>query len=301
MAGLARRREPVVTDIRERGHPIRFGIVTPQMWRSWEEMTGLWSRVEAAGWDAALVVDHYMSDWDGEMGGQLEAFTLLSALAREVPRIDLGVYVASVTHKPATVLAKQAVTLDHVSDGRFIFGVGAGWNEREHEAYGIPFPPAPDRVSLVGETLEAIRMMEVSPVTDYQGEQVHLVAAPFEPKPLNGRMRILIGSRRRRMLGLLARHGDLWDSAGSAEKVIANGTTLDEACAGIGRDPDEIVWMHEEVAREEHATVDGLRARVETLAPLGVSFFLVNVWPRSDPGVIEALGAALPELRREWV
>jgi alkanesulfonate monooxygenase SsuD/methylene tetrahydromethanopterin reductase-like flavin-dependent oxidoreductase (luciferase family) len=226
-----------VTDIRERGHPIRFGIVTPQMWRSWEEIAGLWSRAEGAGWDAAFVVDHYMSDWEGEMGGQLEAFTLLSGLAREVPRIDLGVYVASVTHKPA----------------------------------------------------------------DYQGSQVRLVAAPFEPKPLNGRMRILIGSRRRRMLGLLARHGDLWDSAGSAEKVIANGTTLDEACAGIGRDPDEIVWMHEEIARGEHATVDGLRARVGTLAPIGVSFFLVNVWPRSDPGVIEALGAALPELRREWV
>ncbi len=289
-----------MTDIRDRGHPIRFGIVTPQMWRSWEEMSGLWSRVEAAGWDAAFVVDHYMSDWEGEMGAQLEAFTLLSGLAREVPRIDLGVYVASVTHKPAAVLAKQAVTLDHISEGRFIFGIGAGWNEREHAAYGIPFPPPSARVDMVAETLEAIRLMEANETTDFEGEHLHLVGAPFQPEPVNGRLRVLIGSRRRRMLGLLARYGDLWDAAGSADKVATDGATLGEACAASGRDPDEIVWMHEEIARGEHATVEGLAARVESLAPIGVGFFLVNVWPRSDTTVIERLGSALPGLRRRW-
>jgi alkanesulfonate monooxygenase SsuD/methylene tetrahydromethanopterin reductase-like flavin-dependent oxidoreductase (luciferase family) len=289
-----------MTDIRERGHPIRFGINTPQMWRSWDDMLGLWSRAEVAGWDAAFVVDHFLSDWEGEMGAQLEAFTLLAALAREVPRIDFGVYVASVTHKPAAVLAKQAVTLDHLSNGRFILGIGAGWNEREHEAYGIPFPSPSERVDLVGETLEAIRLLESQEVTDYEGTQVRLSRAPFEPKPVNGRMRILIGSRRPRMLGHLARYGDLWDSAGPVDKVMADGAALDRACAEVGRDPDEIVWMHEEIARGEHATVDGLRARVAALAPLGVSFFLVNVWPRSDPSVIEDLGVALPGLRQQW-
>jgi alkanesulfonate monooxygenase SsuD/methylene tetrahydromethanopterin reductase-like flavin-dependent oxidoreductase (luciferase family) len=270
------------------------------MWRSWEEVKDLWSRAEAAGWDAAFVVDHYMSDWEGEIGAQLEAFTLLAGLAREVPRIDLGVYVASVTHKPAAVLAKQAVTVDHLSDGRFIFGVGAGWNEREHEAYGIPFPSAAERVDLVGETLEAIRLLETNETTTYDTEHLALVDAPFEPKPVNGKMRILIGSRRPRMLGLLARYGDLWDSAGSAERVVADGAVLDAACVELGRDRDEIVWMHEEIARGEHATVEGLKARVNKLTPLGVSFFLVNVWPRSDPSVIEELGHALTGLRREW-
>lgn len=288
-----------MTDIRERGHPIRFGIVTPQMWRSWEEMVELWARIERAGWDAAFVTDHFLSDWKGELGAHLEAFTLLAGLAREVPRINLGVYVASVSHKPPAVLAKQAVTLDHISEGRFIFGIGAGWNEREHEAYGISFPPPSERVALVGETLEAIRLLESQEVTDYEGEQVRLSQAPFEPKPVRGRMRILIGSRRPRMLGHLARFGDLWDSAGTAEKVAADGAALDTACREHGRNPDDIVWMHEEIARGEHATVDGLKARVKALAPLGVSFFLVNIWPRSDPSAVEELGAVLPELRRE--
>jgi alkanesulfonate monooxygenase SsuD/methylene tetrahydromethanopterin reductase-like flavin-dependent oxidoreductase (luciferase family) len=288
------------SDIRERGHSIRFGIVTPQMWRSWEDMAGLWSRIEQAGWDAAFVVDHYMSDWKGELGDQFEAFTLLGGLAREVPRIDLGVYVASVTHKPAAVLAKQAVTVDHLSEGRFIFGVGAGWNEREHEAYGIDFPPPKIRVDLVGETLQAIRLLESNETTDFAGEHVRLVGAPFQPRPVGGSLRILIGSRRSRMLGLLARFGDMWDSAGPMEKVAANGATLDAACIAMGRDPDEIVWMHEEIAKGEHATLDGLRARVQSLAPIGVSYFLVNVWPKSDPGTIDELGAGLDELRREW-
>jgi alkanesulfonate monooxygenase SsuD/methylene tetrahydromethanopterin reductase-like flavin-dependent oxidoreductase (luciferase family) len=270
------------------------------MWRSWDDMLGLWSRAEAAGWDAAFVVDHFLSDWEGELGDSLEAFTLLAGLAREVPRIDLGVYVASVTHKPAAVLAKQAVTLDHLSDGRFIFGIGAGWNEREHQAYGIPFPGAGERVDLVGETLEAIRLLESQETTDYEGAQVRLSQAPFQPKPVNGRMRVLIGSRRPRMLGHLARFGDMWDAAGSVDKVLADGAALDRACAEVGRDQDQILWMHEEIARGEHATVDGLRSRLEKLAPAGVSFFLVNLWPRSDPSVIEELGAVLPGLRREW-
>jgi alkanesulfonate monooxygenase SsuD/methylene tetrahydromethanopterin reductase-like flavin-dependent oxidoreductase (luciferase family) len=289
-----------MTDIRERAHPIRFGIVTPQMWRSWDDMAELWSRIEQAGWDAAFVVDHYMSDWEGEMGEQFEAFTLLGGLAREVPRIDLGVYVASVTHKPAAVLAKQAITVDHLSGGRFIFGIGAGWNGREHEAYGIDFPSAKSRVDLVGETLQVIRLLEANETTDYAGEHLRLVGAPFRPKPVGGRLRILIGSQRSRMLGLLAQHGEMWDSAGPMEKVVANGAALDAACIALGRPPNEIVWMHEEIARGEHATVDGLRARVKSLAPIGVSFFLVNVWPKSDPWTIEKLGAGLDELRREW-
>jgi alkanesulfonate monooxygenase SsuD/methylene tetrahydromethanopterin reductase-like flavin-dependent oxidoreductase (luciferase family) len=289
-----------MTEARERGHQIRFGVVTPQMWRSWEEMVELWSRIESAGWDAAFVVDHFLSDWEGEMGAQLEAFTLLAGLAREVPRIDIGTYVAGITHRPPAVLAKQAVTLDHVSDGRLIFGVGAGWNEREHEAYGIPFPGAADRVSQVGEALEAIRLLEANPTTDFTGKTLRLNQAPFEPKPVTGRLRVLVGSRRPKMLGHLARFGDLWDAAGSLEEVTRTGSILDEACRAHGRHPDDIVWMHEEIARGEHATADGLEARVNALSAVGVSFFLVNVWPRSDPSVIETLGVALPQLRQEW-
>jgi alkanesulfonate monooxygenase SsuD/methylene tetrahydromethanopterin reductase-like flavin-dependent oxidoreductase (luciferase family) len=287
-------------DFRERGHSIKFGVTTPQMWNSWDELLEMWSRAESAGWDGMYLVDHFMSDWDGEMGANLEVFSLLAALAREVPRVELGSYVASVTHRPPAVLAKAAVTVDHVSNGRFVFGIGAGWNEREHAAYGIDFPSPGERVDLVGETLEAIRMMEVEQKTNYSGRHVNLVDAPFEPKPVNGRMPILIGSRRPRMMAHLARFGDRWDSTGDVSVVTGHGTTLNAACEDVGRDPDDIVWMHEQRGFDDDATVDGLAARMRSLAPVGISYFLINAWPKSDTSWIEAIGSRLDDLRREW-
>jgi len=286
-----------MTDIRDRGHPIRFGLVTPQMWRGWDEMLDLWSRAEASGWDAAFMVDHFISDWDGEMGSNLEAFTTLGALSREVGRIDLGVFVAGITHRPPMVLLKAATTIDHVSEGRLLFGIGAAWNEREHEAYGIPFPSPADRVGAVEETLTALRLLESQQRTDFDGDFLRLRGAPFEPKPVRGRLPVVVGSRRPRMLDILARFGDYWDAPESEEELVRTGEILDAACRRHGRDPDDIVWMHEAVARDRHATTQGLRERVASLSAVGVSFFLVNVWPRSDPSVIEELGENLSEIR----
>jgi alkanesulfonate monooxygenase SsuD/methylene tetrahydromethanopterin reductase-like flavin-dependent oxidoreductase (luciferase family) len=195
------------------------------------------------------------------------------------------------------VLLKAATSVDHISDGRFIFGVGAAWNEREHGAYGIPFPAPGDRVGAVDETLGALRLLETQERTDFAGQYLQLHDAPFEPKPVRGRLPVAVGSRRPRMLDILARHGDYWDAAGKLDKVSGTGEILDRACRRHGRDPDAIVWMHEEVARDAHATLEGLADRVDALSAAGVSFFLVNLWPRSDPVVIERLGAGFQELR----
>ena len=288
-----------MTDIRDRGHQLRFGLVTPQMWRSWDDLLELWSRAENAGWDAAFMVDHFISDWKGEMGANLEVFATLAALAREVDRIELGVFVAGITHRPPMVLLKAATTLDHVSDGRFIFGVGAAWNEREHQAYGIPFPPPGDRVGAVEETLTALRLLESQQRTDFAGEYLQVENAPFEPKPVRGRLPVVVGSNRPRMLDILSRFGDYWDGPGKIDDVVRIGEVLDTACRRHDRDPNEIVWMHEAVAKGAHATVDGLVDRVAALSAAGVSFFLVNVWPRSDPAVIERLGDGLQRLREK--
>jgi alkanesulfonate monooxygenase SsuD/methylene tetrahydromethanopterin reductase-like flavin-dependent oxidoreductase (luciferase family) len=269
------------------------------MWRSWDEMLDLWSRAESSGWDSAFMVDHFISDWDGEMGSNLEAFATLGALAREVGRIDLGVFVAGITHRPPMVLLKAATTLDQVSDGRFVFGLGAAWNEREHEAYGIPFPAPADRVGAVEETLAALRLLESQQRTDFDGDFLQLHDAPFEPKPVRGRLPVVVGSRRPRMLDVLARFGDYWDTPESLEALVRTGAILEASCRRHGRDPDDIVWMHEEVARGTHATPQGLRERVAALSAVGVSFFLVNVWPRSDPSVVEELGESLSEIREQ--
>lgn len=288
-----------VRDIRDRGHALRFGFVTPQMWHSWDELLAIWSRAEAAGFELGFVVDHFMSDWDGEAGPVLEAWTLLAALSREVLRLELGTFVSSVTHRPSAVLAKAAVTVDHVSGGRVILGIGAGWNEREHAAYGIPFPSVGERVSRVEESLEAIAGLEREVSLTYDGAHLRLDAAPFEPKPIRGHLPILVGSTRPRMLRIAARFADYVDfDVHRLEDIPDVGRRLSADALAAGRDPDAIRWVSELIPRVD--PVAELEDRVTSLAPLGVSVFLVNIWPRSDPSAIERVGDRLGELRRRW-
>jgi alkanesulfonate monooxygenase SsuD/methylene tetrahydromethanopterin reductase-like flavin-dependent oxidoreductase (luciferase family) len=286
-------------DIRDRGQALRFGIVVPQMWRSWDEVLDLWRRAERTGFDLAFLVDHFQSDWEGDAGPTLEAWTMLAALAAEVPRIWIGPYVAGITHRPVAVLAKQAVTVDHISGGRLVLGLGAAWNELEHRAYGIPMPPIGERVDQVADALEALRCFEREERTSIAGRRLTLDRAPFEPKPVNGHMPILIGSVRPRMLGLAARFADYVDIGGaSSDAVTAIAERLADACQRVGRDPDAIAWTHEVIAGSDPAAE--LEARVDELAPLGVSVFLINVWPRSDPSAVDRAGGVLERLRRRW-
>lgn len=272
-------------------------MVVPPMWHSWEEILDLFRRAERSGYDSAFVTDHFLSDWDGEGGDVLEAWTMLAALAMEVPRIQIGTFVASVTHRHPAVLAKQAVTVDHISAGRLILGIGAGWNEREHRAYGIPFPAPRDRVDLVGDTLEMIRLLETEERPSYEGSHLSMSEAPFLPRPVGGHIPILIGSTGRRMLRHVARHADYWDLADSSEEDITRlAEVVSGECAEVGRDPDEIVWVHEEVLRPDDPGGD-LRRRVERFAPVGVSYFLVNSWPKSDPELVERAAEAI-DLRK---
>jgi alkanesulfonate monooxygenase SsuD/methylene tetrahydromethanopterin reductase-like flavin-dependent oxidoreductase (luciferase family) len=286
-------------DIRERGHPLQFGIVTPPMWRSWDELLDLWTRAARAGFDMAFVTDHFLSDWDGDGGPTLEAWTMLGALAQAVPRIRIGTYVSGITHRPISVLAKQAVTIDHISGGRLILGLGAAWNEDEHRAYGIPFPPPADRVTLVADALAALERLESRDRTTYEGVRLRLHDAPFEPKPVGGHIPILIGSHRPRMMRLAGRYADLIDfGQTSSQKVSELGSAMDAACVTAGRGIDAVAWMHEGIAGPDPA--DELTTRVEVLARKGVSIFLINIWPRADPAQVDRAATALDGLRRRW-
>ena len=144
-------------------------------------------------------------------------------------------------HRIPTVLAKQIVTVDHMSGGRAILGIGAGWNEPEHAAYAIPFPSAGDRVGMLEEALEIFRLLEANERTNYQGRYYTLVDAPFVPKPVNGRIPILIGGTKPRMLRVIAKHADIWDSSLDLDEHVAALKTIREHAREFGRDPGSIV------------------------------------------------------------
>ena len=285
-------------DIRERGHAIRFGIVTPQLWRSWDEVLDLWIRAEAAGFDQAYVIDHVQSDREGDDGPMLEAWSLLAALAREVHRMHIGTFVSGITHRPPVVLAKQAVTLDHLSGGRAILGLGAAWNERDHARTASGSRRSASASAGSRRRSRPSPHLERERRTTYDGRYLRIADAPFEPKPVRGHVPILIGSTNPRMLRIAARWADYVDFPGRSNRVRDLGRQLSADAAATGRDPDAIRWVVE--LRPTASPVEEFRDRVMALAPLGVSVFLLNVWPRSEPSVVERLGEQLEHLRRRW-
>ena len=282
----------------ERGHPLRFGVVVPPMFMGWNEVSAWFRAADRAGFDAGFVVDHFLSDLDGFEGDEgvtLDVWSLLGALAAETERLHIGPYVASVTHRLPGVLAKTAATVDHISNGRLILGVGAGWHEREHAAYGIPFPPPRERVDLFEEAMEILRRLETEQRATFEGAYASVKDAPFEPRPPRGHIPILVGSRGKRMMRFVARYGDYWDLPSKLDRLPELEERFLRMCQAEKRDPDGIVWVHEEVSP---TAWDDLEDRVTALAPQGISFFLVGVRHGDDPKILERLSPVIGRLRR---
>jgi alkanesulfonate monooxygenase SsuD/methylene tetrahydromethanopterin reductase-like flavin-dependent oxidoreductase (luciferase family) len=279
---------------------IDFGLVTGQHWRSWDELQEQWLFADETGWDSAWAFDHFFSLRDGELGPCLEGWTLLAALAARTSRLQIGLLVNGNTHRNPALLAKQAVTVDIISGGRSILGVGAAWHEREHAAYGIEFPAARERVDRFGEAMELHRLLETQERATFEGRYYSLDNAPFEPKPVNGHIPILIGSTGARMLRHVATYADLWDGGGSPDEMQAHGARLNALCAEIGRDPAAIRWTYS-TGSDPLASADALRAHVAAYAAVGVRSFLFDM-PRGAPSSqLRALAErVLPELRAEY-
>lgn len=220
-------------------HPIRFGIVCGQR-AGYAELVDRIVTTEQTGWDSFDVVDHFYGLFDVYEPTH-EAYTMLAALAPHTSRVRLGVMVAGNTYRNPAFLLKQAMTVDEISGGRVTFGVGAGWTRREHEAYGWPLPDPKTRVDMFEEALEIWELLQARERTTYLGQHYELIDAPFEPKSSQGRLPVLIGGTKPRMLRLVARYADIWNSVGDLEEAGTASRNLDKACAEIGRDPETIV------------------------------------------------------------
>ncbi|MEX2314151.1 MAG: LLM class flavin-dependent oxidoreductase [Thermomicrobiales bacterium] len=277
-----------------------FGIVTGQHWRTWDELVEQWQWADESGLDSAWAFDHFFSLRDGELGPCLEGWTVLAALAVKTKNIQIGLLVNGNTHRNPAILAKQAVTVDIVSGGRLILGVGAAWHEREHAAYGIEFPSPRERVDRFGEAMELHRLLETQERATFNGQYYTLDEAPFEPKPVFGHIPILVGSTGKRMLRHVARYADQWDGGGTPDELRATGERLNAACAEIGRDPSEIRWALSS-GSDKLELVDTFRKHVSDYAAVGVRSFLFTL-PGGTPNETarEIAEDVVPELREQW-
>ena len=210
-----------------------------------ERIAEIATAAESAGFDSFWVMDHYhqIANIGPDTDPMLEAYTLLGGVAARTARIQLGAMVTGVTYRNPAFLAKVVTTLDVVSSGRAILGIGAAWNEEESRAYGYPWPPAAERFERLEDALRICRSMFSQPASTLQGSVHHVEGAMNVPQPIRrGGPPILVGGGgERKTLRLTATYADMWNGFGDVATIRHKLDVLEEHCANVGRDRSEIV------------------------------------------------------------
>ncbi|HMM42874.1 MAG TPA: TIGR03560 family F420-dependent LLM class oxidoreductase [Thermomicrobiales bacterium] len=261
---------------------MRFGIVSGTR-KPFPELVQRWQEAEALGFDTVWVTDHFITGEEPEQDLEpiFEAWTAIAALAMTTTTIRFGVMVTGNTYRNPALLAKQAATVDHISNGRLILGVGAGWWEREHAAYGYDFPSNRELVDRFEEALEIMTRLQEDERATVKGRYCWVDDAPFEPKPVQRpHIPLLIGASGPRMLRLTAKYADEWNTRGPLDQVASRLHALDEACRAIGRDPGEIlrsIWPH----GDPWTSAEDVRTMVAGYREVGFNE-LVFAWPGGD-------------------
>lgn len=213
----------------------------PNAAQSWSDILATASHAEKTGWDGVYVADHFLPSIGDDSGPTQECWGLLAALAGSVPRVRLGSLVCGNTYRHPAVLANQAATVDQISGGRLVLGLGAGWQENEHDAYGIELPDPRPRLDMLEEACQVVKGLLTQPRTTFKGEYYTLKDAPCDPKPLQDPLPLLIGGGgEKRTLRIAAQFADEWNVWGTPELLAHKGAVLERHCGDVGRDPGEI-------------------------------------------------------------
>lgn len=208
----------------------------PSANRSWTDVLDAAEYAERTGWHGVWVADHFMAGGDDVSGPMNECLALLAGLAVRTSRVRIGSMVLGNTYRHPAVVAKQAATLDQMSDGRFVLGIGAGWQLNEHEAYGIELPAVRERLARFEEACQVFTGLLGQERTTFDGTYYRLADAPLEPKPT--KLPILVGAAGEKVaLRIVARYADEWNHWGLPELAEAKGAVFAEHCARIDRDP----------------------------------------------------------------
>jgi len=217
--------------------PLRFGAAFWINRTDWPSLRDACLAVERAGWDSLWVDDHLLADEGDPADAKLEGWATLSALAVLTERIRLGLLVGANTLRNPGLTAKLATTVDQLSDGRLVLGLGGGWFEREHDAFGIDFGSGfGERLDRLDEAVGLIRRLLDGERVTHEGRFYRMHDAICEPRPVQARLPILIGgSGPTKTLRTTARDADLWNAYGSPERVAETSEILRERCAEIGR------------------------------------------------------------------
>jgi probable F420-dependent oxidoreductase len=305
-----------------RARPLKVGMMLPQAegrhgggTAGWAEMLAMAKRAEEVGFDSVWTIDHFILAYpDTPQQGVWENWSLLAALAASTSRVELGPLVTPTSfHNPA-MLAKIVDTVDEISNGRLILGLGAGWVEREYQAMGLPFD---HRVSRFEEAIQIIHGLLRNGAVDFEGKYYSARECELRPRGprLNGPP-ILIGSSGERMLRIMARYGDAWNAffskTGNSHTGVAPlRESVDAACRAEGRDPASLertvtafvafdlpnTTGHPDVKTPIRGTSEEIAAAIRAYAAEGISHIQIFLDPMTLAGV-EAFAPVLEALAR---
>ncbi|MEU4242844.1 LLM class flavin-dependent oxidoreductase [Actinoplanes sp. NPDC026619] len=263
-----------------------FGLMTAPMQVGYDEILRVWQEADGIPEiDNAWLFDHLMPIGGDPDGPILEGWTLLSALAARTQRLELGLLVSSNRFRPPAMLAKIAATVDVVSGGRLIFGLGVGSRPghplaiREYAAHGLPFHDVPHAVGSFGEALTVIkRLWSEDKPFDFHGDYVDLTGAFANPKPVR-KPPFLLAGRTSPVLRLAAEHADIWNIPGGKDMADIKGRSalLDRYCAEIGRDPAEITRSMNVPVDYDHPAAT--RAAIAEAIEAGFGHIVLSVPP----------------------
>lgn len=290
---------------------LSFGVFLPPL-PTWAVIRERARLIESLGYDSLWMLDHFVNPFDIQTPW-MEAWALLAAMAASTQQIRVGTLVTNIIYRNPALIAKQALTVDHISNGRLVLGMGAGSAaDPSHPMTGVPAWPNGERVSRFEETVTIVDRMLRNPETTYQGKYYQLQGAVMLPPPVQRpRPAILIGAQGPRMVQIAARYADNWNTLGDlryTEGAIlttfkANRTRLMSHAASLGRDPERITcsmcvgWTHERPYASTGAFQDYIGPYVEA----GMTEFMLGFWKDDDLPKPTPIQHIPDEATLEWI
>jgi F420-dependent oxidoreductase-like protein len=259
---------------------LHFGIQTAQQHVSYQRLLELWLEADREPLiEHMWLFDHFMPLSEPTDGSCFESWTLLAALAGQTKRVRVGHLVTGVTYRNPGILARQAVTVDHISGGRLNLGIGAAWHEQEHQGYGLTFPSAGERVRRLDEACQIIRQLWTQNTPTFEGRYYQLHQAHSEPKPLQKPFPpILIAAGGDNMLRVVARHANVWCStAHTPEDFREKNTRLAQSCEAIGRDPGTLERLANILISPADADFRQARETAQRFIEAGANHIVLNI------------------------
>ena len=207
---------------------------------TYDDTMRLARHAEKLGYDGIWLADHFLPEED-ELIPVHESWMTMAALSRDVPRLRIGTLVSGNTYRHPALLANMVATLDNLNNGRTVLGLGSGWQQNEHEAYGFEFGTTASRLRMLDEACQVIKGLLTNDFFDFEGEFYQLRHAPLEPKPKQNHLPLMIGGGGEKVtLKIAAKYADEWNVWGDVETLKKKMGILNQHCEAVSRDPAEI-------------------------------------------------------------